>query len=332
MNAQSLSAASVVAPTTDARRVFTRQAISLLGFTLLVVLFGAIVRITGSGAGCGKHWPTCQGEIVHLPRRLETLIELSHRISTGLNAVLVFLLTFRATRVFAKGHPVRRALGVASAMMVVESLIGALLVLMALVGTDASLRRAVVMPLHLIATSILGAALALGAFHSLPPATASPRSPSRRSVSFAGIAVLLVSATGAVTALGDTIYPVQAAPFAARLLHDQASTAHFLERLRVVHPLLAIAGAVSVIAAAANVLGEATSALSRSLAKLTIALVLAQVGLGVLNVLLSAPGWMQVVHLFVANLVWLALVALWAELAHARQPPLGVFGPRTVEN
>jgi heme A synthase len=330
MNAQSLSAASVGAPSTDVRRTFTRQAMLLLGFTLLVVLFGAVVRITGSGAGCGKHWPTCQGEIVHLPRRIETLIELSHRVSTGLNAILVFLLTFRATRLFAKGDRVRRAFGVASAMMIVESLIGAVLVLLALVGTDASLRRAIVMPLHLVATSILCGALALGVFHSLPAAAPATAASPRRSVWLAGIAVLLVSATGAVTALGDTIYPAEAAPLAARLLHDQATSAHFLERLRVVHPLLAVAGAVCVLSAAANVLGEATGALARLIAKLAIGLVLIQVGLGVLNIWLSAPGWMQVVHLFAANLVWLSLVTLWAELAYPRQLSLGVGRPRTV--
>lgn len=332
MSAQSVSAASIPAAPTDARRAFTRYAVWLLSFTLLVVLFGAIVRITGSGAGCGKHWPTCQGEIVHLPKRVETLIELSHRVSTGLNALLVFALTFRATRVFEKGHPVRRAFKVASAMMVVESLIGAALVLLALVGTDASLRRAIVMPLHLIATSILCGALALGAFHSMPAAAVLTKSPARRSIFLAGLAVLLVSATGALTALGDTIYPVEAAPLATRLLHDQASSAHFLERLRVVHPLLAVAGAVCVLGAAANVLGERTSALGRALAQTSIGLVLLQVGLGVLNILLSAPGWMQVVHLLFANLVWLVLVALWAELSNPRELSFGVGRPRTARN
>ncbi|MFZ5892219.1 MAG: COX15/CtaA family protein [Myxococcota bacterium] len=318
MNAETLPGTHS-APAAEPRRTFTRQAVWLLAFTLAVVLFGAVVRITGSGAGCGRHWPTCQGEIVHLPKRVETLIELSHRVSTGLNALLVFALTFRAFRLFEKGHSARSALKFASAMMVVESLIGAGLVLLSLVGTDASLRRAIVMPLHLIATSGLCAALGLAVFHSLPAQSATVTThPARASVLRAALAVLVVSATGAVTALGDTLYPAQAAPLAERLLHDQSQAAHFLERLRLVHPLLAVGGTILVLSAASNVLGESTSALGRTLARWSIGVCLAQVGLGVVNVLLSAPGWMQVVHLFVANLVWLCLVLLAAELAKPR--------------
>ncbi len=332
MSAESLSVADA-APISDARRKFARYALWLLGFTLLVVLWGAVVRITGSGAGCGKHWPTCQGEIVHLPKRVETLIELSHRLSTGLNALLVFALTFRASRIFERRHPARRAFNFASAMMVVESLVGAALVLLALVGTDASMRRAIVMPVHLIATSGLCAALALGVFHSLPSAdTAAAPRPLRRAVWLAAAAVLLVSASGAVTALGDTVYPAQAAPLASRLLHDQANGAHFLERLRVVHPLLAVAGAVVVLGVGARVLGEQVSALARILARGAIAACLAQVGLGGLNVWLSAPGWMQVVHLLSATIVWLVLVCLAAELAKPRYVSLGVGGPRKLAN
>lgn len=332
MNAQSRADAASSPPPGEAQRAFVRYAVALLALTLLVVLFGAIVRITGSGAGCGKHWPTCQGEIVHLPKRVETLIELSHRVSTGLNALLVFGLTFRASRIFERGHPVRRAFKFASAMMVVESLVGAALVLLSLVGTDASLRRAIVMPLHLLATSGLVAALGLGVFHGIPAASpaggAAPAT--RRAVWFAAAAVLAVSASGAVTALGDTLYPVRAVPLATRLLHDQGDGAHFLERLRVLHPLLAIAGAVAVVAASARVLGEASSALARSLARACIAVCLAQVALGALNIWLSAPGWMQVIHLLVANLVWLALVFLAAELGSPRRLERGAQRPRSV--
>ncbi|HET9931966.1 MAG TPA: COX15/CtaA family protein [Polyangiaceae bacterium] len=333
MSADSLSVRGVAPPLDERRRRFARYAVWLLGFTLLVVLFGAVVRITGSGAGCGKHWPTCQGEIVHLPKRVETLIELSHRLSTGLNALLVFALTFRATRIFDRKHPARRAFKFASAMMVVESLVGAALVLLALVGTDASMRRAIVMPLHLVATSGLCAALGLGVFYSLPPAEAPPAALSvRRGVWLAAAAVLVVSASGALTALGDTVYPVQSAPLAARLLHDQGSGAHFLERLRVIHPLLAIAGAVVVLSSSARILGDRVSEFARTLARAAICACLAQVGLGGLNIWLSAPGWMQVVHLLAANVVWLVLVLLAAELGQPRAVSLGVGRPRKLAN
>lgn len=334
MTAQSLSDSASAPLPGAAPRAFARYAAWLLGFTLLVVLFGAVVRITGSGAGCGKHWPTCEGEIVHLPKRVETLIELSHRLSTGINALLVFWFTFRASRIFDRGHPVRRAFKFASVMMVVESLVGAALVLLALVGTDASLRRAIVMPLHLLATSGLMAALGLGVFHCLPaaPGGESAGASSRRAVWAAAFGILAASASGAVTALGDTLYPVKAAPLATRLLHDPVHGAHFLERLRVVHPVLAIAGAVMVVGASARVLGEASPAFARTLARTCIAVCVVQVALGALNIWLSAPGWMQVVHLLTANLVWLALVFLAAELESPRLLGLGAHRPRHVAN
>ncbi|MGC4092410.1 MAG: COX15/CtaA family protein [Polyangiaceae bacterium] len=329
MSVQTLSAPPLAQPA-NARHVFTRQALWLLGFTLAVVLFGAVVRITGSGAGCGRHWPTCQGEIAHLPKRIETAIELSHRVSTGLDMLLVFALSVRAFRLFEKGHPSRRAFAAASAMMVVEALVGAALVLLSLVGMDASLRRAIVMPIHLLVTSGLVAALALGAFYSLPRSgSPSASAPVRRSVLRAALAVLVVSASGALTALGDTVYPVKAGEMGSRLLRDHEQAAHFLERLRIVHPLLAVGGAVLVLAAGGAALGESKSVLGRKLAWFCIGACLSQVGLGVLNIMLSAPGWMQVVHLLVANAVWLGLVLLAAELVDSRVPSLGVGPPRT---
>ncbi len=45
---------------------FSRYAWGVLLWNVLVALWGAYVRATGSGAGCGSHWPTCNGEI--LPR------------------------------------------------------------------------------------------------------------------------------------------------------------------------------------------------------------------------------------------------------------------------
>jgi heme a synthase len=301
----------------------SRWGLGVLCATLAVVLFGAVVRITGSGAGCGQHWPTCHGEIVHLPRSVDTAIELTHRTTSGLSLLAVFALSLAAFRCFETGHRVRRAAFWASAMMIVEALLGAGLVLFELVGADRSAARAVMMPLHLISTSVLTGALALVAWWSHPR---DPRAPAgdRAIWKLAGVGlglVLLVSATGALTALGDTVYPVQPAALGERWATDQATGAHFLERLRVLHPIVAVAVGLFLIALARKALARLTSRAGLAFARAVIALVLLQIAVGSVNVLLSAPGYLQVVHLFFASLVWLALVLLAVEAREPRTAP-----------
>ena len=133
--------------------------------------------------------------------------------------------------------------------------------------------------------------------------------------------VLLVSATGALTALGDTVYPVQPAALGERWASDQAAGAHFLERLRVLHPIVAVAVGLFLIAIARRALTRLTSRAGLAFARAVIGLVLLQIAVGSVNVLLSAPGYLQVVHLFFASLVWLALVLLAAEAHEPRTAP-----------
>ena len=287
---------SAVSPQRTGARRF---AVAALLYTLFVILFGAVVRITGSGAGCGQHWPTCHGDITHLPRTVETAIELTHRVTSGLALVAVFALLALVLREKPRGHPARRlALG-AVALMIFEALIGAGLVLLALVGANGSVARALVMPAHLLSTYALTAVLALlVAWRDTP----SERSRPSTLLVAGGLALVVVSATGAVTALGDTLYPPEAASMGARLAEDQASGAHFLARLRVVHPVLAVLAAAFVGYAALRTGGR--------MARPVVVLCVLQVAGGALNVFLSAPGWLQVVHLGLALSLWLAFVLL----------------------
>lgn len=312
---------------------FSRFAWGTLLFVLFVVLFGAVVRITGSGAGCGQHWPTCNGEVVHLPKTAKTAIEYTHRLTSGASALLVIALGVLAFRRFPRGHLARKAAGYGVLFMVLEALIGAALVRLRLVENDASALRAIVMPLHLVNTSALTAALSLTAWasqHDVPKLRF--RGAALVWPCAAGLVlVLVVSITGAVTALGDTVYPVQKSlDLAARLASDHASGAHFLRQLRIVHPLLAfaLAGFLLYVPHRAKAHFEDAfhgSELDRVRARLAgpwlravWMLASAQVAAGVLNVLLSAPGYMQVVHLALASVLWIALVLAGASLsAHA---------------
>jgi len=291
---------------------FFKQALATLLATLFVVLFGAVVRITGSGAGCGQHWPSCQGEIAHLPRSIETLIELSHRVTSGVAALLVFWLTWTARQRFPAGSGVRRATVAASVLMLVEALIGAALVKLALVGMNASTARAVVMPLHLVTTSALLAALALCTWWARPQMRTSALHQGPRALAWGALsAIVLTSGTGAITALGDTVYPV---PESASALAALEGAGHFLERLRVVHPVVAILSSVVLFWLASRALDTKLSLGAQRCARAVLWLACLQVAVGSVNVWLSAPGWLQVVHLAMASTLWIAVVLLTSEL------------------
>lgn len=284
---------------------FARLAWGTLLYTIFVILFGAVVRITGSGAGCGQHWPSCQGETLHLPRSVETAIELTHRLTSGLALVAVVALLIQAFRAFPKDHRVRRGAVLSVVFMLTEALIGAGLVLLSLVGENDSVQRAGVMAAHLVNTSLLTAALAGTAWcaSNAGPASFRPRGLGAGLV-LGMLGVLVVSTTGAITALGDTLYPVaQGASLDARM-----GGAHFLERLRSVHPIVSVLVAAGLLWLSARVHKRSRSAETQRWARALKALVLVQVGAGLVNVMLSAPGWMQVLHLLLATLLWIALI------------------------
>src|SRR5690554_1610317 len=58
---------------------------------ILVVLAGAVVTKTGSGDGCGPNWPLCHGQLFPSEPTLETIIEYTHRLVTGVVGILVLI-------------------------------------------------------------------------------------------------------------------------------------------------------------------------------------------------------------------------------------------------
>lgn len=296
---------------------FRRLAWVTLAYTVLVILFGAVVRITGSGAGCGQHWPTCHGEVVPVSPTVETMIEFSHRVTSGLCGVIVLALVIVALRSFPRGHMARTGAWLALVFTITEALIGAGLVRFGLVGDNDSVARAVVMAAHLFNTSLLTGALALAAWAADHGGHASSRpSPRIRWLVYASLGgLLVVGVSGAVTALGDTLYPVEGAALAQQLQRDLGAGAHFLQRLRLMHPLLAC-GLGFFTAVVAHHLGAAASPAIRRSSAWVIVLVFAQLGAGVLNVMLSAPGWMQVLHLGLGTGLWVTAVWFTLEVLH----------------
>ena len=123
------------------------------------------------------------------------------------------------------------------------------------------------------------------------------------------VMLMVVSAMGAITALGDTLFPKESV--GAGFFEDLAGT--LITRLRWIHPVLAVFVAGYLVRVARRV-GDGFP-----LAETVERLVYLQVALGVINVALLAPVWMQVVHLFAADVVWVAVVILSAQVLAARQ-------------
>jgi heme a synthase len=293
-------------------RAFSRFAWSVLAYNLFVVAWGAYVRATGSGAGCGRHWPTCNGEVVPRGASVETAIEFTHRATSGIALVLVVVLVAGAFRAFESGHPARRAAVWSLGLMLVEALLGAGLVLFGWVAKDESLTRGWVMALHLANTFLLLGALGLTAWWSTAPGRIQLRG--RGSVAAllaaAFAATMLAGVSGAIAALGDTLFP--ATSFAAGFRAELSSAASVLLRLRIVHPFAALAAAAVLLLAARAASRARPEPRVAGAAQVLAALVVVQLAAGALNLALLAPVWMQLVHLLLADLVWLALVVLSA--------------------
>ncbi len=299
---------------------FARFAWAVLAWNVGVILWGAYVRASGSGAGCGSHWPMCNGEVVPRAPSAQTLVEWTHRATSGVALALVLALAVLGhvlhrpdprPAVADRHRAIRRAGWLSLAFIVSEALVGAGLVLFDLVAHNASAKRAVSMAVHLNNTMILLACLAATAWFASGGRPLAVRA--RRKVAWivgaVTLSLLLLSTTGAVAALGDTLFPARS--LAEGLREDLSPTAHFLVRLRALHPLLAVITGLVVVVAGATVRAlRAESRGVQNLSRALTALFVLQRALGLVTLSLRAPAWMQLVHLLSADAVWIVFVLL----------------------
>jgi heme A synthase len=303
-------------------RSFFRYSLAVLAATLAVILWGAFVRATGSGAGCGSHWPDCNGQIVPRNPSTATLIEFTHRATSGVAFLMVLVQAVFAFRAFPRGHGVRRAAAGGLLLMITEALVGAGLVIFEMVAGNTETARAFWMAAHLLNTFALLSALGLCAWRSRPEAdlpagpAAGVASPFAPALVIGLAAILLVATSGAVVALGDTLFPART--LAEGLRQDFAAGAHLFVRLRVIHPALAVASAIYLLLVTALIASRDPTATLRRPATVTAGLVFAQIAVGFANLLLLAPVALQIAHLLLADLVWLSLVVLTAAAREQR--------------
>ena len=288
---------------------------AVLAYFIAVILWGALVRATGSGAGCGDHWPLCNGTVMQHSARIDTVIEFTHRITSGISFFAVVALLWWTIAGTARGHLARGAAVAAVAFTVVEAALGALLVKLGLTAQSRSPLRAPYLALHLTNTLLLLAALTLAA-HFLGRRAGELRGRVRFAAPFAGIAsaalVLLVGVTGSLAALGDTLFP--ASSLGAAFAQDFSSTSQWLVRWRWTHPTVAFLSSFFLIWLLLRAARQRSHWDNRALSALVLILLAAQYVLGVLDVTLLAPVWLQIVHLLGAEVLWSAIVVLTARL------------------
>ena len=273
-----------------------------LCFFVLVVLEGAVVRATSSGAGCGKNWPLCNGQILPHHPQLATIIEFTHRSLTGLSTVMFAVLiawTFYAT---PKRHPARMASILAGVLLLIEGALGAVLVLGGYVEKNASNARVFVQGIHFTNTMLLLAAATV-----VPVLLGEARSIARglkSAMAVALLATLVTGATGSVAALADTLFPSPS--FAAAMTADFAANSPLLIRMRWMHPAAAL---VATVCTVWLIIGFRKRNMPIPMLTLSVNLI-AQIVVGCMDVLFLAPTALQVLHLLSADVFWISLIVL----------------------
>lgn len=288
------------------RRSLASWLFAFLCYLLAVVLFGTVVRATHSGAGCGNHWPLCKGEWIPDGSSLKTWIEYTHRVTSGLTLPIALFLYLRARRVFAAYHPCRKALTGVLLFLVSEALLGAGIVWLEHVADNRSSGRGFTMSLHLVNTFLL---MACAVWSWLAAREWSGRTAEIRGTLpiLGAVGILFVGVSGAITALGDTLFPPLSAGEVFSLAQD--ATSHLFLRLRVYHPFFALCLTGYLVLLTWHVAEK-----DPTRTKLYIgfgSLLGVQILAGYFNIHLLAPLWMQVVHLGLAQCVWMSYVGIF---------------------
>lgn len=319
---------SATFPSADQRR-FARFCWAVLAFTLLVIVWGAFVRASGAGAGCGSHWPLCNGEVVPHSPAVETLIEFGHRLTSGVDLLLIIAMAYLAWRRFPPRHRVRRAAAASLFFIITEALIGAGLVLLELVAENSSSARGYWVTGHLVNTFLLVASLTLTAWWAggAPGVELRWNRPVAILLALAIAGMVVLGASGAVTALGDTLFP--ASSFAEGKAMTFAPDAHLFVRLRIWHPTMALVVSAVIAAAAFAAVRSRPDGGVRTWAGATVSLVVLQLLLGLANMWLLAPIPLQLAHLLLSDLLWIALILLAATALAANESDFTTEAQRT---
>ncbi len=290
--------------------------IALVG-NVIVILQGAVVRATGSGAGCGSHWPTCNGSVIPLDAGTATAIEFSHRLLSLAVLIVGAWLLWRAFR-FRHEQPGFAAFATGSfVFLVFEALIGAATVLFGLTGENASLARGLVVATHLVNSLLLVGFLTGTVVFARADAPKWPLNIRRQGalstvLGFGLVGMLVLIFSGGIAAMGNTIFPSESLRQGIAADFDPAS--HLLIRLRMLHPLIALSIGIYLFIALGLGWWMKPAAEARRLARALFAVYVAQLIIGTANLAFLAPIPLQLLHLGTAVLAFALLLALSLKL------------------
>jgi cytochrome c oxidase assembly protein subunit 15 len=310
---------SAIAISIDSKRLpspaLRRFSWGILVYFVAVILWGTLVRATGSGAGCGAHWPLCNGTVLQHAPRIDTIIEFTHRITSGISLFSVVGLLVWTYAGTVRGHLARLAAIASVVFTLLEAVLGALLVKLGYTAQSQSPMRPAFLALHLANTLLLLAALTLTA-HLLSRRKGFLRGSLRLVAPFGAVVavfvVMVVGVTGSLAALGDTLFPASSLGLA--LAQDFSATSGWLLRWRWMHPTVAVFASIFLIWLLVRAARNKTHWDNRRLSALVLILLAVVYTLGVLDVVLLAPLWIQVAHLLAADTLWASLVVLTARL------------------
>jgi len=300
------------------RAPLARFAWFVVVYNITVIVWGAYVRATGSGTGCGSHWPLCNGEFLPTTPHTQTVIEFTHRVTSGVSLVLVAILLIWCWRRTTKGDWPRWSAVAAAVLLFNEALLGALLVLADHLGSlDRSTAHVLFLCLHFGNTLFLLAALALTArwISSGGRRFSAVRTPYLTIATGLGlVSVMVIGMTGSLASLDDTIFPADSLRHA--IVRDLSSSSPTLLRLRVLHPIAVVIGSLFVFWLLQALWRKQERSAWKSLLPITLT---GQIALGAMNVILLAPVWLQMTHLLVAEMFWILLVLASADQLFANR-------------
>ena len=276
---------------------FKNYSLFTLIFTLLTIFWGAWVRLSFSGDGCGNSWPLCENKV--FPENIKALTEWMHRLSSGLSLIFILLLLVMAFKIYPKNHGVRSFSTASFILILIEALIGAGLVLSGLVGLNTETLRVLVLAVHSVNSLLLAGALTLCYKMSCWEKRGEKITENLKLKSpmiFFVLLFPLLALTGNIASLAGQLFPSESLSSAWAL--DLLPSAHISLKIRPFHPLLAVS----------FLLGLVFFAFSKKHLLAPTLAVLGVVVFGFATLIFLSPLWMKITHLVLAYCLWIFLV------------------------
>ncbi|MDE0119741.1 MAG: COX15/CtaA family protein [Bdellovibrionales bacterium] len=291
-------------------KTFSFFCLFTLCFCLLVILWGAWVRISHSGDGCGQSWPSCQGQyLIDSGEQQKTWIEWIHRATSSLFGIMVIWLFIWSFLKFPFRHPVSKSVLCIFLFTISEALIGAGLVLAGLTGDNTSPARVLVMNLHLLNSVLLVSSLficwrlSLGKKFSF--FNRMNEGSDRLSKALFLFVFFLIAFFGSVSSLASSLFPSPS--LLEGLALDFNPDSPWLIRLRWLHPFLALSfgGAFLYYYFFQDKREKGTRTVLQKIFIVCVSLTLFS---GLMNLLLLSPVFLKLVHLLIVYLLVMSFI------------------------